>query len=140
MYVKSSWSEDLMLSLHLSSERSDDLHVLCSHWMCLQMQALLQRKAWLHDEFSFAFSSIDDASCCVSDDLILHRSCLRLFCSSSLTMREWIVFLSAYEIVFNSWIKILISLIFIISHHHCITLSLSYKYWLKQAVCDKIRW
>ena len=114
MYVKSSWSENLMLSLRSSSERSDNSHVLCSHRACSQMQALLQRKAWLRDKSSLAFSSADDASRCMSDYSTSHRSRLRSSCFSSSIMKEWVVFLSACEIVFNSWVEILVFLILII--------------------------
>jgi len=59
------WLDDLMLSLRSLSERSDDSHMLCFHRVCLQMRALLQRKARLHDELSFT-SSLDFNALCLN--------------------------------------------------------------------------
>ncbi len=52
---------------------------------------------------------------------------------------EWLLSQS-YQIVFNSWIEVLIFLILVTSCHHHVTSSSSRKCWLKQAVHDEIRW
>ncbi len=129
-----------MLSLRPSSGRDASSHVSCPHRACPQMRVLLRREARLRGESSPAPPPIGRASRCPGDGPKPHRSCSRTPRSSPSSMREWVVFSSACEVVANSRVGALALLVPVTSRRPRIASPPPREYWLKQAVRDEIRW